>query len=271
MNPSLSDNSAPLIFSECSKRQICAQIYQSSFSCLVDPGTKSNLAGTSVCGNGIKEAGEQCDCGKNCQQSSCCSTNCTLKANAVCAPENDKCCSSSCTIAKSGTVCRVKTGNCDLDETCDGKSASCPTDKWVEDGTECDKNLGYKCASGKCTSRDYQCSVYAKVWGLGLSSTSCAADDACQMSCKIGQSCVDTPSIFVDGTVCGTDGSGKCIAGKCDIKNWFWRWGWILATVVGGLLLLSLIYDCIRKYRKKPKRTPDNVENPYESNYDLGK
>lgn len=59
------------------------------------------------CGNGILEAGEDCDDG-----------------NGV----NGDCCTSSCTIEPAATVCRPAANICDVDEVCDGISGLCPAD-----------------------------------------------------------------------------------------------------------------------------------------------
>ena len=251
MSPTLGQDSAPAIFSECSKRQICAQIYQSTFKCLFDPGSRPTLNGSATCGNGIKETGEQCDCGQKCSASSCCTDKCVLKSNAKCSPENDPCCTSECKIASANTVCRQSTGDCDVPEKCDGANAECPVDAFAPDGNECEVP-GYTCASGKCTSRDHQCSIYGKAWS---SSASCAEETSCQLSCKLGgNGCFNTPSNFIDGTPCGSDSSGKCLNGTCKYKHWFWRWGWIAVVALGSCLVLYLIYECIYKRLARKKR-----------------
>ena len=65
-----------------------------------------------LCGDGIVDAGEQCDDG-----------------NAV----DGDCCSSSCHLEPSTTVCRSSTGVCDPAESCTGTSPTCPADVFQPD------------------------------------------------------------------------------------------------------------------------------------------
>src|SRR5204862_6951435 len=58
---------------------------------------------TLPCGNGLLDAGEQCDDGN---------TN------------NGDCCSSACQFESSSTVCRASAGPCDVAESCTGSSAT---------------------------------------------------------------------------------------------------------------------------------------------------
>jgi hypothetical protein len=97
MNPL--DTSITDQFSPGSISLICAGITKSG-SCLVDPGSAS-LVSTGICGNGVKEGKEQCDCGlpKDCPNDPCCdAATCTLKANAQCSNKNDQCCTDTCQI-----------------------------------------------------------------------------------------------------------------------------------------------------------------------------
>src|SRR5262249_32295357 len=95
-------------------------------------GNYDYLAGASgppppVCGNGVQEAGEECDLGAN----------------------NGKmgyCCNIGCKFNAAGSVCRQTNGDCDKAETCSGSSATCPSDGWENSGsTAC--SVDADCAS----------------------------------------------------------------------------------------------------------------------------
>ena len=90
-----------------------------------------------VCGNGVREEGEECDCGKECADNSCCDgMTCKLKKEAKCDDHKDSCCKN-CQLMSSGSVCRPSIDPCDLEETCDRSSATCPSNKIQVDGKSC--------------------------------------------------------------------------------------------------------------------------------------
>ncbi len=62
-----------------------------------------------VCGDGVVEAGEDCDAGQS---------------------QHGSCCTATCNIAAAGTVCREQAGLCDVVEICDGLSSGCPTNRF---------------------------------------------------------------------------------------------------------------------------------------------
>ena len=91
MNPL--DTSTSDMFSTFSIADICLELQDKlgTSDCLLDSIPPS--VGAGICGNGVKEGNEECDCGSDCANSSCCTTECKLKAGSVCADENDSCCS----------------------------------------------------------------------------------------------------------------------------------------------------------------------------------
>ncbi|KAF7260872.1 hypothetical protein EG68_01814 [Paragonimus skrjabini miyazakii] len=131
---------------------------------------------SSLCGNGILDPGEECDCGNrtSCpvQLQDCCDVRrCVLRAGSTCA--SGPCCHVDldptsgrfhCQLAQAGTVCRKESGDCDLPEYCDGKSQWCPMDVYKADGIGCVTEIGTQafCVRGGCREADQWCRV---LWG----------------------------------------------------------------------------------------------------------
>ncbi|XP_067326955.1 disintegrin and metalloproteinase domain-containing protein 2-like [Anolis sagrei] len=116
---------------------------------------KGKANGKSVCGNGILEHGEKCDCGspEACKYSKCCTSTCTFQRGAVCS--NELCCED-CKFKPRNAICRPATDKCDFSEYCNGSSASCPSDVYVQNGHKCGSNTGF-CYGGMCQSADLHC------------------------------------------------------------------------------------------------------------------
>jgi len=90
---------------------------------------------TDLCGNGILDNEEACDDG-----------------NLV----DGDCCSSMCTIEGTGTVCRASSGDCDVDDFCDGVTASCPSNAVAAVGVVCGFDEANDC-SFVCTGTSTIC------------------------------------------------------------------------------------------------------------------
>ncbi|KAJ5905613.1 Disintegrin and metalloproteinase domain-containing protein B [Penicillium subrubescens] len=253
-------------FSQCTIGNICSAIGRNSIksTCLSDNRGVTTIIG-SKCGNGIVETGEDCDCGgeENCASNACCDAKtCKFKNNAVCDDSNDSCCTS-CQFTPANTVCRASTNACDIAETCSGNSSSCPSDTYKDDGSSC--GSGLTCASGQCTSRDYQC---RSVMGSLLSTNdtwACSSEMTMNPSCRLvcgtaerlqgypPNTCFDTYQNFMDGTPC--DSGGRCYGGQCKGSS---VGGWIkdhknlvigIAVGVGSLIVLTVLFSLVQRCR----------------------
>lgn len=160
----MSDSSgsiSPRRWSNCSIEQLRHALAHGMDYCLLNE--PRSLIGP-VCGNGFTEEGEECDCGLQdfCVNPCCEASTCKLKPGAQCAV--GPCCHlETCSIYKEENriTCRQARGECDLTETCDGKSEFCPEDVYVQDGTSC-SNGDAHCYHGHCSSHESQCQ---RLWG----------------------------------------------------------------------------------------------------------
>ncbi|KAG9125452.1 hypothetical protein FRC07_007543, partial [Ceratobasidium sp. 392] len=123
-------------------------------TCLQDADTAKQTISLQMCGNGIVEAGEDCDPGVGTNSTCCDSKTCKFTRNAVCDPASSACCLDTCQFAPSTQVCRpARDASCDRAEMCTGSSAACPSDQVTDNGTSCGSG-SLACANGICTSPD---------------------------------------------------------------------------------------------------------------------
>ncbi|KAK2824234.1 hypothetical protein Q5P01_021409 [Channa striata] len=150
----------PQQFSSCSQQQLSRFLEEVNPACLLNIPHTDRIYGGPVCGNAFLEPGEECDCGtvEECKNPCCNATTCKLNAGAQCA--EGECCHN-CQLKPTSTVCRPKTGDCDLAEYCTGFSAFCPTDAYAQNGLPCNRGKGY-CYNGQCPSRRAHCK---RLWG----------------------------------------------------------------------------------------------------------
>ncbi|XP_054576286.1 disintegrin and metalloproteinase domain-containing protein 2 isoform X2 [Eptesicus fuscus] len=149
MNPEAIHSSGVKIFSNCSMEDFAHFISKPKSQCLrnhprLDPSYKA-----AVCGNKQVEEGEICDCGTadECDQiqDNCCdSTTCALKTGFECLI--GLCCNK-CKFSPKGTSCRSTLRECDLTEYCNGTSAECQEDFYVQDGHPCEQDK-WLCLNG---------------------------------------------------------------------------------------------------------------------------
>ncbi|XP_065354213.1 uncharacterized protein Kul [Calliphora vicina] len=173
-------------FSPCSLKSIEPVLNakaRSTKGCFTEPQT-------SICGNGVVEPGEQCDCGweEDCKDSCCFPMSrhsridekpCTLTPKAMCSPSQGPCCTGDCKL-KYGDKCRDDNG-CRDPSFCDGHMPQCPPSINKPNKTICNKE--FVCYMGECTGSI--CLAY------GLESCQCIPgpkDDkikSCELCCKL--------------------------------------------------------------------------------------
>ncbi|XP_071866505.1 disintegrin and metalloproteinase domain-containing protein 10 isoform X2 [Bombus fervidus] len=188
----------------------------------------------SLCGNGVIEEGEECDCGweEDCRDSCCFpqrrypppgETPCTLTPGSICSPSQGPCCTAECNL-RFGDKCRDDNG-CRDASFCDGRSPYCPPSINKPNKTIC--NREFVCFMGECTGSI--CLAY------GLESCQCIPGPndpptkACELCCRLpgeNQPCLssfdwnsppyDIPDMFSKpGTPCN-DYNGYCdVFQKC--------------------------------------------------------
>uniref|UniRef100_A0A2K5K5U5 Disintegrin and metalloproteinase domain-containing protein 2 n=1 Tax=Colobus angolensis palliatus TaxID=336983 RepID=A0A2K5K5U5_COLAP len=229
MNPEAIHFSGVKIFSNCSIEDFAHFLSKQKSQCLhnqprLDPFFKQQA----VCGNAKLEAGEECDCGtkQNCFLigAKCCDTaTCRFKAGSNCA--EGPCCEN-CLFMSQERICRPSFEECDLPEYCNGTSASCPENHFIQTGHPCGLNQ-WVCIDGVCMSGDKQCmdtfgreaefgprECYSYLNSKTDVSGNCGIGDSGYIQCEAdGHLCVavefasdheDSQKMWVkDGTSCG--------------------------------------------------------------------
>lgn len=289
MNPSV--NSRMTEFSPCSIGQICSAWGGGNINTACLRGNEDvPTVSESVCGNGVVDEGEDCDCGgeEGCGDNSCCNpTTCRFTEGSVCDPSTQRCCTDQCQLAASGRVCRESLGLCDPEEVCSGSSGDCPRDEQLPDGQTCgDDGAGLTCATGVCTSRAMQCSALLSsnnstdtVSAANVTADACRST-GCELNCmqmlssgQMDGMCQPSRTYFRDGTPCGGD-SRRCYSGTCggrssnnngggggggsgDVGSWIQRNRtiFIVICVVGGLAVLAgagfVLSCCLRRVQRR--------------------
>ncbi|CAH1128593.1 unnamed protein product [Ceutorhynchus assimilis] len=211
-------------FSPCSLKSINPVLNykaRSAKGCFTEPKA-------AICGNGVVEEGEECDCGweEDCSDQCCFPMRryppldeppCRLTPRSICSPSQGPCCTPDCQV-KFGDKCRDDNG-CRDESFCNGREPQCPPSINKPNKTICNKE--FVCFMGECTGSI--CLAY------GLESCQCIPGKndpktkACELCCKLPgdtQPCLssfewndmpyDIPDMFSKpGTPCN-DYSGYC-------------------------------------------------------------
>ncbi|XP_059917311.1 disintegrin and metalloproteinase domain-containing protein 10-like [Gadus macrocephalus] len=155
-------------FSSCSVRNISQVLEKKRGNCFVESGQP-------ICGNGLVEPGEECDCGYSdqCRDQCCYDANqpdnkkCKLKPNKVCSPSQGPCCTPDCSYKGRNEKCRDES-ECAHQGMCNGVTAMCPTSEPKANFTACHGETQV-CLNGGCSGSI--CEKY------GLEVCTCASQD----------------------------------------------------------------------------------------------
>ncbi|KAI1293488.1 Disintegrin and metalloproteinase domain-containing protein 28 [Halotydeus destructor] len=136
-------------------------------TCFHHPTQRESIK--SICGNGLIEQGEECDCAyldDRCRRKCCDMDTCKLRGNSRCS--SGECCYD-CQFKSRDDVCRQRNSHCDEAENCDGRSEFCPKDQFLPAGSVCHgEGESGICYGAKCQTRNDQCKQIA-----GPNSRSC--------------------------------------------------------------------------------------------------
>ncbi|KAG7230478.1 hypothetical protein INR49_024587 [Caranx melampygus] len=186
-------------FSICSIRNISAVLTKKRDICFVESGQP-------ICGNGLVEPGEECDCGYSDQcQDTCCysaneeqdkSANSNLAKSAGQIPTQGPCCSSGCTFKGTEEKCRPES-ECAFQGACNGATAQCPTSAPKENFTSCHAETQV-CINGVCSGSI--CSKY------GLEVCTCASEEGKDEAAELCHVCCMEK---MNPSTCSSTGSEK--------------------------------------------------------------
>jgi hypothetical protein len=144
----------------------------------------------SDCGDGVVDSPEACDLGAS---------------NGL----STSCCTSACAFRGAGLICRTAAGVCDLNDTCSGSSATCPTD--AKSTAVCRASAGTCDLTENCNGAGNNCPADAK------STAVCRASGGV---CDVTETCdgvADTcPTDTKSTAVCRASGGTCDVVESCD-------------------------------------------------------
>ena len=219
-------------FSQCSSANISLVLSSPRLTCWME-----DLS--SLCGNGVVEGWEECDCGTLAQcRDQCCvppgdpqgRQACTLTAGASCSPSEGLCCTSECQFVLPGLACSPPSG-CDRGASCTGRTAICPVPASLPDGALCD-GASRMCVGGECSAS--VCPAHGARQPCSprlLSDPRAACSPHCQQP---GGSCLPLPLSFPPDTECELAGGfGHCSqSGQCQVRDSDPGPGWLVGLSI---------------------------------------
>ncbi|XP_034045963.1 disintegrin and metalloproteinase domain-containing protein 10 [Thalassophryne amazonica] len=184
-------------FSLCSIRNISQVLEKKRVFCFVESGHP-------ICGNGLVEKGEECDCGYSDQCTDICCYNaneaedkkCKLQPGKICSPSQGPCCTAECTYKGPNEMCREES-QCALHGMCNGATAVCPASEPKANFTSCHKDTQV-CLNGVCSGSI--CDKY------GLEVCTCASQDGKDEASELCHVCCMEKT---NPSACSSTGSEK--------------------------------------------------------------
>ena len=184
-------------FSICSIRNISAVLRKKRDDCFVESGQP-------ICGNGLVEDGEQCDCGYSdqCKDPCCYNANeedgkkCKLQPGKICSPSQGPCCTAGCSFKNTNDKCRLES-ECAEEGTCNGATAMCPASEPKANFTSCHSETQV-CLNGVCSGSI--CEKYS------LEVCTCASQEGKDEASELCHVCCMEK---MDPSTCSSTGSEK--------------------------------------------------------------
>uniref|UniRef100_UPI0037E70891 disintegrin and metalloproteinase domain-containing protein 10 n=1 Tax=Semicossyphus pulcher TaxID=241346 RepID=UPI0037E70891 len=184
-------------FSICSVRNISGVLAAKRDNCFVESGQP-------ICGNGLVETGEECDCGYSdqCNDGCCFDANeaegkrCKLQPGKICSPSQGPCCTPECTFKGMTQKCRLES-ECAEEGMCNGATALCPASEPKTNFTSCHSETQV-CLNGVCSG-----SICAK---YGLEVCTCAIQEGQDEAAELCHVCCMEKA---NPSTCSSSGSEK--------------------------------------------------------------
>ena len=215
-----------------------------------------------VCGNGIVEGWEECDCGdaEQCRDQCCVPLGdpggrrpCRLVPGAQCSPSEGLCCGAQCEFLSQDTEC-APASECGNSARCQGRNPICPLAQSLPDNTLCEED-SRTCQGGQCTgsvcqkhgNKDdlHHCpTMIVVITGLSPCQPSEITDPAasCSPHCRsVSGGCEPLTSVlYPEASECQLAGGyGHCSArGACQVGAGDEGQGWLV-----GLILFLVFYS----------------------------